>query len=105
MDKYVQDGKVAVIYQTEYGFGWYNAHGIQELLFDPFIVTLLLERPKDLAFRIESYLEDKYGSDNYWGDVETLGVGFIPQGEEFQISEYDGLETVFFKSDFIWLTA
>ena len=105
MNKYVQDGKVAVIYQTEYGLGWYNAHGIPELLFDPFIVTLLLERLDDLAFRIESYLDYKYGPDNYWGDVETLGVGFIPQGEEFQISEYDGLETIYFKSDFVWLRA
>lgn len=105
MYKYVQDGKVAVIYSNEYGIGWYTSHGIHKLLFDPVIVTLLLERPSDLAFRIESYLEDEYGPDNYWGDVERLGIGFIPEGEEFQISEYDGLETIFFKSDYVWLTA
>lgn len=105
MDKYIQDSKVAVIYQSEYGTGWYTSHNIEELIFDPYVVSLLQKRPNGYEVEIETYLDDKYESEGYWGDICGLEVTFVPKGEKFQISEYDGKEDVLLQRDFEWLTA
>jgi hypothetical protein len=41
MNKLVRDGKVAVLYSTGYGAGWYSWHGIEELLYDSVVVEMV----------------------------------------------------------------
>ena len=41
MDKYIRDGKVAVLIYREYGSGWYSSHHVKEMLFDPTIVDMI----------------------------------------------------------------
>jgi hypothetical protein len=90
MDRVIRDGKVAVLYSPGFGAGWYSWHHIEELVFDPSIVTWLEAQDMD---KIEAYLTLKY-PDEYFGGVDKLTIKWIPQGTQFRISEYDGAESV-----------
>lgn len=110
MKKYIrEDGKVAVLYSSSYGSGWYHSHNIPELVFDPVVVEMVLKQePKE---KIIDYCKSTYGADIYYGnamilgEVDTLSIAWIDQGEEFEIREYDGSESVELKKDFQWFTA
>jgi len=90
VEKYLRDGHVAVLYSPGFGAGWYSWHHIEELVFDPSIVTWLEAQDMD---KIEAYLTLKY-PDEYFGGVDKLTIKWIPQGTQFRISEYDGAESV-----------
>lgn len=100
MNKVIRDGKVAVIYATDYGSGWYTGHGNEELIFDPAIVNMILLGRQDL---IEDRLKSAY-PDVYWGYPE-LCICWIPEGVQFRIEGYDGMEDVAVKEDYHWMTA
>lgn len=104
MKKYIRkDGKVAVLYSSDYGSGWYHSHNIAELVFDPVVVEMILKQePKETVI---DYCKSTYGNDVYYGDIDTLSIAWIDQGEEFEIREYDGLESVELKKDYQWFTA
>lgn len=97
VNKVVRDGKVAVLYSPGYGAGWstWNTPDVAErLIFDPKLVEMV-ECNVDIE-EIVAYV-------NSWGDDDdhicTLGAGkltieWVPQGERFDISEYDGNESV-----------
>jgi hypothetical protein len=90
MDRVIRDGKVAILYSPGFGAGWYSWHHIEELVFDPSIVTWLEAR--ELG-KIVSYLTLKYPGE-YFGGVDQLTIKWIPQGTQFRIEEYDGAESV-----------
>lgn len=103
MDKFVKDGKVAVLYSPSYGAGWYtwNTEHLGAV-FDPDIVNLILEQPmlgrreyhdQKVISKIESIVSDKY-SGFYSGGADSLSVKWVPKGEQFEITEYDGYESV-----------
>ena len=99
----VRDGCVAVLYSPGYGGGWYSWHQEEELLFDPNIVQMVLEKRHD---DIENYVMGKYPDDDYYmGGSEELIVEWVPLGEKFRIDEYDGAESVVLFSNENWLTA
>ena len=108
MKKYIRkDGKVAVLYSSSYGSGWYHSHKIAELVFDPVVVEMVLKQePKKT---IIGYCKSTYSADIwdtcYYVDVDTLSIAWIDQGEEFEIREYDGSERVELKKDFQWFIA
>lgn len=101
MNKLIRDGKVAVLFSPGHGAGWYSWHQVEELLYDPSIVTWLESNELD---KIANYLTLKY-PDEYFGDLEDLRIKWIPQGTEFQIDEYDGAESIKYKDKQEWLIA
>jgi len=109
VEKFVRDGKVAVIYSNDHGAGWYSWHGIESLLYDPYIVEQLLsvhDRASDEQAQtvIQKYcFENHQLADHY--PFDNLTIAWVSPGEKFRISEYDGLETVCLESSQRWLTA
>lgn len=101
MNKLIRDGKVAILYSPGYGAGWYTWHHIEELLYDPSIVTWLESGELD---KIEHYLTLKYPGE-YFGGLDDLGIEWIPQGTLFKINEYDGAESIEYKDKQDWLIA
>jgi hypothetical protein len=101
MERVIRDGKVAVLYSPGYGAGWYTAHYIEELVFDPSIVQWLEIEEHD---KIKHYVTLKYPN-AYLGGLDALEIDWIPVGTEFVIDEYDGSETFRFKEQERWITA
>ena len=101
MEKKIKDGMVAVLYSPDFGAGWYSWHNIAELLFDPKVVDMVLE--KTSTETIELYCRTVYGDHYYAGS--DLEVAWVPTGTEFVIDEYDGAETITFKDKVTWVTA
>jgi hypothetical protein len=101
MERVIRDGKVAVLFSPGFGSGWYTAHYIEELLFDPSIVQWVEAGELD---KIKNYMTLKYPNE-YLSGLSTLTIKWIPQGTEFRISEYDGAESIKCKSKEHWITA
>lgn len=104
MDKFIRDGKVAVLYAPGYGAGWYSWHGIEELLYDPSVVSML--ESKAPGESILAYCEEKYKDDDaYFGGIDDLTIEWVPIGREFVIREYDGSESIEYKDKVKWHAA
>lgn len=112
MQKVVRDGNVAVIYSSGFGAGWYTWNtGKKWMIFHPDLVALIesgkqggeLEAAaKDIAERISAEL----GEDSpYCGGGDGLKIKWVKEGEQFEITEYDGAESVNVISDTEYLTA
>lgn len=103
MDKVIVDGKVAVLYSPGFGAGWYSWNtGIEECLFCPEIVELIRNEPErgwrekrkaSLIKQITDIAETKWEG-GYWGGARDLTIKWVPQGEQFEITEYDGSESL-----------
>lgn len=117
IEKYVKDGKVAVLVSAGYGAGWSTWNWTRlGMLFDPVIVELVLERTQlekqeaeeaaidAINNKIYDYAKAKY-PDADLSAVYGLDVEWVEQGVEFRIHEYDGSESIHFHSGEIWITA
>jgi hypothetical protein len=102
MQKKTVDGKVAVLYSPGFGAGWYTWHSVAELLFDPKVVDMVLEKTSPET--IELYCKTVYG-DHYYAGSCDLEVAWIPTGTEFVIDDFDGNETITFKETVRWMAA
>jgi len=102
MQKKTVDGLVAVLYSPDFGAGWYTWHNITELLFDPKVVDMVLE--KTSAETIELYCKTVYG-DHYYAGSCDLEVAWVPTGTEFVIDDFDGNESITLKHKVNWVTA
>jgi hypothetical protein len=103
MYKLIRDGKVSILRTSIYGAGWSSWNlDYPEILFDPIVVDAV-EREIELE-AIEAYLVDKYPN-GYFDGYDSLVVERIPVGTEFLIKEYDGVESVEFKTSINWLVA
>jgi len=100
MDKKIKDGMVAVLVSPRHGAGWYSWHSVEELLYDPKVVDMVLE--KTSAQTIELYCNEVYGDKAYYGGAEDLEVMWLPIGTHFSIHEYDGYETLRIRNDIDW---
>ena len=103
MKKLIKNGNVAVLYSPGFGAGWYSWHDVEELLFDPKVVDMVLE--KTTAETIELYCQEVYGTRSYYGGAEDLEVMWVPTGTQFIVDEYDGAETVTVMDKVRWITA
>lgn len=101
MQKVIRDNKVAVLVSPGFGAGWYSWHNIEELLYDPSIVSWVESQEFD---KIKTYIELKY-VDDYISGIEDLVVEWVPVGAQFRIKEYDGAESLLLESDQRWMTA
>lgn len=104
MMKSLKNGKLAVLVSYGYGAGWYTWHHVEELLFDPKIVDMVLDNAGEQA--IVEYCEQTYGTNHYYGGADGLTVEFVTPGTKFRIEEYDGAETLMREEDYNdWFTA
>ena len=105
MDKFIKDGKVAIIYSPGFGAGWstWNVEfDDEELIFDPGLVDLIInKRPWD---QVEAYVTLKW-TGVYVGGLEEAVVEWVTIGTEFKITEYDGSESLQFRDSEVWLIA
>ena len=102
MQKKTENGLVAVLYSPGFGAGWFTWHNIADLLFDPKVVDMVME--KNSAETIELYCKTVYG-DHYYGGACDLEIAWVPAGTEFIIDEYDGAEALTLKNETKWITA
>lgn len=103
MQKFKQDGKVAVIISPGYGGGWSTDHDDSpEMLWDPGLVQLLLTKAKN--HELETYIKLRYPYVNM-NSVRELSVEWVPEGEQFYVENYDGFESIVTASDDNWYTA
>jgi len=111
MEKLIQDGKVAVLHSKDWGTPW--ATWYPETMFDGQLIELFLEwqsHPLDsleefmVADRAYFYLQDKHPEVTFRG-FGDLTVTWLPEGQEFIIREYDGVEIIVLKEEIKWLKA
>ena len=108
MKKVIHDGKVAVLISEGWGAGWYSWTNIEGLLYDPYIVDLVLKSEEDGYDRsglIIEYCEQVYGSEVYFGGLDGLTVKWIPEGAKFRVLEEDGAERIEMFDDVEWMVA
>lgn len=107
MKKMIKDGKVAVLISPGYGAGWYtwNMHkdeGGEQLLYCPELVTAVLAGAK--PHELEKLAEDLF-PEAYEGGLRDIQVQWVPVGAKFQVTEYDGFETLEIADEMEWLIA
>ena len=93
MEKIEVDGKVAVLYSPGYGAGWStwaNDEHKESLCMNAEIVQAVLNSDRSLAAAIAERLHPGV----YTGGARDLRVGWVPKGEQFEITEYDGSESL-----------
>lgn len=96
IEKYYNDkSEVAVLYAPGYGAGWSSWGDIeyQEFkLFDKGLVELVLQNRHD---EVEKYMADKFPGEYTcslaWDQLE---VEWMKPGTQFEITEYDGYESI-----------
>lgn len=99
--KVIRDGKVAVLYSPYHGAGWSTWASIPKeiCIFDPKVVAWV-EGGKQGPVPVEHY-----GKDFYKGGCDDLEIAWIPVGTVFEIREYDGSETIYFRDEIEWMVA
>lgn len=97
MEKYIKDGKVAVVIAPSYGAGWSSwNHKIKAtLVFHPAIVQMVLDGRREEIDR--NWLVAHFGEEfenGYYGANDDLTIKWLPVGTKFCIAEYDGAESI-----------
>lgn len=91
MSKVVRNGKVAVVYSSGFGAGWYTWNKeCKELLFHPQIVQAVMDGDVDKAVEVAK----KICPDGYFGGADSLEIEWVEEGFEFEVEEYDGSERI-----------
>jgi hypothetical protein len=94
--KYIKDGKVAVLVSHGFGSGWstwaYDSDpDVRDgLMFDAVLVEYMLAGDCDAA----AFSMPAISTVPVTGGIENLTVYWVPQGEQFEITEYDGAESL-----------
>lgn len=101
MNKVIRNGNVGVLISGGYGAGFYTWGAPLEAIFSPTLINLIEhhEYEKAIEFVKETW------PDIYTGGVLDLEVYWIPEGAQFIINEYDGLESIQLMNETNWLTA
>jgi hypothetical protein len=102
MDKYIKDGKVAVLVSHGFGAWWSTWNSdYDELIFDPELIKAVLEnKQKRIISRAKEICPD-----GYFGGIDGLTIEWVPEGEKFEITEYDGDESLNIISEQSYYTA
>ena len=85
--------EVAVLVSPGYGAGWStwaDDDYSEAVVFDRNIVQFVLDKDDE---GLTSYMENKY-PDMYLGGADDLVVMWLAKGEAFEITEYDGHESL-----------
>lgn len=101
MEKVIRNGKVGVLVSPGFGAGFYTWGAPEEAIFNPTLIELVEnEKWQEAIDFVESTWNDAYS-----GGVSDLRVAWIPEGTRFQITEYDGSETLEILDDIDWIIA
>jgi len=103
MKKLIKDGYLCVLYSPGWGSGWWTDHRLDELLFDPTLVEMVLRKAE--VSEMEEYCITAYGQDLYLGALDSLDVAKVPVREPFTVDVYDGDEFILLQSDVRWFSA
>jgi hypothetical protein len=104
LNKVIRDGRVAIVYSKHHGAGWSSWIDIEGIDTDPGLVELI-ERSAGQD-EILTYCRNTWGTKPYYGGASCgLDIMWIPEGSEYIIDEYDGMETVRLKESFNWRVA
>ena len=107
-DRLVLNGQVAILLTTRHGGGWstwnWDNGWALDMMFDPQIADIVAAGQEDWPAQAEVVAQIKY-PDAYLGGIKNLQVQWIPQGTDFRITEYDGLETIEIRDRLDWITA
>lgn len=117
-EKYIKDGKVAILVSPGFGAGWSTWEG-KELAYDKRVVEFWLEHKDDKEFMkdLDSYNDNankkaakkqfkEWGyEDVFFGGFKDIVLKWLPIGTSFYISEYDGSESLETISNINWTTA
>lgn len=116
MKKVIENGKVAVIYSPGFGAGWYTwnmmaktEEDILQLIFDPTLVEYVRAMNSPECSDKNKYILDieRYAQEiipeGYFGGASQLRIEWMPIGEEFQINEYEGSESIEYKNEIRWM--
>lgn len=102
MDKVIRNGKVAVLVSPGYGAGWFTWNTeFPQLLFDPQLVEAV--ENQDKAALLER--AEKIAPGAYLGGMDQLRIRWLPEGTQFQVTEYDGSEGLKIVDEQEWITA
>ena len=101
MEKVIRNGKVGVLFSPGFGAGFLTWGAPIEAIFNPTLIGLVEnEKWQEAIDFVEETWEGVYS-----GGVQDLQVVWIPEGVKFQITEYDGSESIEFLEDVNWITA
>jgi hypothetical protein len=104
MEKVVKDGNIAVLYSPGYGAGWFTWNGDHRAcLFHPDIVKLVEEgRNSEIT---GEFMESLGFNDFYTGGASDLTIEWVPEGCAFEVTEYDGYESIKYRENTSYITA
>ena len=102
MDRYIREGRVAVLYSPTFGSGWstWNPE-YPDMIFDPGMAQLIEQGRMDAAM---TYAQLKW-PDACLEGVDTLSIRWLLLDTKFRISEHDGNEDVEILEEIKWLVA
>lgn len=106
------DGKVAAIYHPNYGPGWYTHHLNKSLLFDPYLVDLILKKnsnqldPVVFYNQVQQYYHNRHppGNDRV-PNPHRLSIYWLTPKAEFIVMAQDGWEEIWLKNSLPWIQA
>jgi len=101
MEKVIKEGKVGVLVSPGFGAGFLTWGAPEEAIFNPTLIGLVENEKWQEAI---DFVEKNWDS-IYTGGVEDLEVVWISEGTKFQITEYDGSESIELLEDVNWITA
>jgi len=94
MNKFKNEkGEIGVVYSPGFGAGWSTWEDSEHrdfLIMDKGIVSAVLNKDYQLAIDLAKAKVPHF----YTGGAEDLVVEWIREGEQFEITEYDGNETL-----------
>ena len=97
------DTLVAVLVSSGWGAGWSTWNNeYPDLLFESEVVAFLLNGGISGKEALFEYMHKTYKG-IYLGGFEDLFIVWAPEGREFVILEYDGMESLMFKDEFSWV--
>lgn len=88
--KLIRDNKVAVLVSGGYGAGW-SSWGDEKSCLDGELAQAILDG-KDKS--IIAAIAEKNWPGQYQGGLQDCDVKWVPSGTRFEISEYDGSESL-----------
>lgn len=99
VDKYLKDGKVAVLYSPGFGAGWSTWADDDKgewMIFDYTLVQYALDGAS--GDQVEEYIVRVWGEEEYFytGGWCQIKIKWVDEGEAFIITEYDGSESIKF---------
>ena len=101
MEKVIKDGKVGVLVSPGYGAGFSTWGAPEEAIFNPTLIGLVENEKWGEAIDFVAKTWDNV----FTGGVQDLVVDWIPEGTKFQITEYDGSESLEVLGEINWITA